>query len=67
MHALAEATNFIQGRFRSFDTTALWVIMAISLAALGVAYVLRAGVLDGRDQRDLHAWDPRPAELVRTK
>jgi K(+)-stimulated pyrophosphate-energized sodium pump len=31
--------------FSSFDTVALWVVMIISVLALGVAYVLRSGIL----------------------
>ena len=45
MLGAGEASSFIRGTFQSFDTGALWVILAISLFALVVAYFLRNGVL----------------------
>ena len=43
MHAAAVAGPNLT--FGSFDTGALWVLLLISVLALGVAYVLRSGVL----------------------
>ena len=45
MLGAGEASSFIRGTFQRFDTGALWVILAISLFALVVAYFLRNGVL----------------------
>ena len=44
LRALAES-SVIHGAFQSFDTTALWVVLVISLLALVVAYFLRGQVL----------------------
>ena len=35
MLGTGEASSFIRGTFQSFDTGALWVILGISLFALG--------------------------------
>ena len=43
MHALVAAKRSLT--FGSFDKEALWVVLIISVLALGVAYVLRSGVL----------------------
>ena len=45
MRVLAQEAGRIQATFRPFEDGALWVILGISLLALGVAYVLRRGVL----------------------
>jgi K(+)-stimulated pyrophosphate-energized sodium pump len=45
MHLLAQEGGRITAIFRSFEDTALWVILGISLLALVVAWVLRRGVL----------------------
>ncbi len=45
MHLLAQEGGRIAASFRSFENQSLWVILAISLLALAVAYVLMRGVL----------------------
>jgi K(+)-stimulated pyrophosphate-energized sodium pump len=45
MYLLAQEGGRITAIFRSFETTALWVILGVSLLALVVAWVLRRGVL----------------------
>ncbi|MGQ0670595.1 MAG: sodium/proton-translocating pyrophosphatase, partial [Actinomycetota bacterium] len=45
MHVLAQEGGPIEAVFRSFETNALWVILAISVGALLFAYYLRREVL----------------------
>jgi K(+)-stimulated pyrophosphate-energized sodium pump len=45
MHVLAQEGGTINAVFRSFEDTSLWIILVVSVLALGFAYYLRKEVL----------------------